>query len=177
LARCDDLTQGQWINQPWLMPEYGDTALQDLRVGPDGNAYLSYWHRSAASLEELAQIPLRHYIARLHEDLTTEVYPTGLEAEATRLVVDSQGKWFLVGRPKSGGNLHLWLLDSAHGFQATQEYELPGTDKLQGYVTHTLRPERFGGEGNSDTVHLLNCSYASDHAQLWHACFNLPSQE
>ena len=65
--------------------------------------------------------------------------------------------------------------------KAVKEYELPGTDVLEGYVIHTLRPERFGGESDGNTVHLLSVKqvYQADgktvaHGELWHAAFDLP---
>ncbi len=180
LARCDDLTKGEWINQGWLMSEFGSTSLQDLMVGPDGNAYLAYGHVGGSTYEEASSKPFLHYIARIRDDLSVETFPTGISAAATRILVDSKGGWHLVGHPSSGGNLHLWDLDPDEGFQAVTEYELPGTDILEGYVIHTLRPERFGGEDDGDTVHLLTAHYiaANDaeakHAELWHAYFQLP---
>jgi hypothetical protein len=58
---------------------------------------------------------------------------------------------------------------------------LPRTEKLQGYVIHTLRPERFGGQSDGDTVHLVTASYTPDPADpakqtaaLWHCWFRLP---
>ena len=183
LARCDDLTEGQWVNKPWLMPKYGETALQDFVRGPDGLAYLAYAHREGTnSYEETVKKPLLHYIARIHDDLRVEVFPTGIKAGSTRILVDSAKTWYVLGRPASGHNLHLWTLDDNAGFKPIKEYELPGTDKLDGYVIHTLRPERFGGESDGDTVHLMTTreiytvdKKRIDHAELWHAYFNLPS--
>ncbi len=54
-------------------------------------------------------------------------------------------------------------------------------EKLQGYVVYTLRPDRFGGQGNDDTVHLVSAQFALDangqpkaRASLWHGAFELP---
>jgi hypothetical protein len=183
LARCDDLTKGRWVNKPWLMPKYGDTALQDFMRGPDGLAYLAYAYRSGTnSYEETAKAPMLHYIARIHDDLQADVFPTGIRAGSTRLLVDSAKAWYIVGRLASGQNLHLWKVDDKAGFKPVKEYELPGTDTFDGYVIHTLRPERFGGESDGDTVHLMTTKhiYANDqktidHAELWHAYFDLAS--
>jgi hypothetical protein len=183
LARCDDLTHGEWHMRAWLMPEFGHTLLQDMILAPDGHIYLAYSHLSGSSFEVVDGKPLPHYVARIREDLTADVYATGLDAAATRLFVDSRGGWHVVGRPGGGGNLRLWRLDPAHGFKPVREYELPGTDVMAGYVIHTLRPERFGGEGDGDTVHLMTAGYARDErgqpvsADLWHAWFDLPSQD
>ena len=72
---------------------------------------------------------------------------------------------------------------AAAGFRVVKEYELPGTDDLHGYVIHTLRPERFGGESDGDTIHLMTTRhiFGADkkkirHAELWHAYFRLPSR-
>jgi hypothetical protein len=150
--------------------------------GPDGSAYLAYAHRGGTnSYEETAKEPLLHYIARIHDDLRVEVFPTGIEAGSTRILLDSAKNWYVVGRPASGQNLHLWRVDDKAGFKPVKEYELPGTDKFDGYVIHTLRPERFGGESDGDTVHLLTTRFVYtedkktiDHAELWHAQFDLP---
>jgi hypothetical protein len=180
LARSDDLTRGEWVQKPWLMPEYGGTGLQDLTVGPDGNAYLAYSHVSGSTYEETTRTPTRHYVARIGWDLATSVFPTGLDhAGATRLLLDRRGGWHLVGR--AGGLLHLWDLNASAEFRPTSEYVLPGTEKMEGYVIHTLRPERFGGASDGDTVHLLTAGYVKDaadptkhYAQLWHCWFRLP---
>jgi hypothetical protein len=182
LAKCDDLTQGKWVTKAWLMPKYGHTALQDLIRGPDGSAYLAYSHRASdVSWEEAEKAPLLHYIARISDDLKVDVFPTGIDAASTRILVDGATNWYLVGRPAPKQNLRLWKLDPDAGFKAVKEYELPGTDVLEGYVIHTLRPERFGGEGDGNTVHLLSVKfvYQADgqtvaHGELWHAAFDLP---
>jgi hypothetical protein len=190
LARCDDLTQGKWVNQAWLMPKYGHTVLQDMIRGPDGCVYLAYSHSASdVSWEEADKAPLRHYIARIHDDLTVDVFPTGLATPSkatwslsTRIFVDSTKNWYLLGRPAPNKNLHLWKLNPDAGFKPVTEYELPGTDVLEGYVIHTLRPERFGGESDGNKVHLLTTRHiygadkkTIDHAELWHASFDLPA--
>jgi hypothetical protein len=204
LARCEDLTQGLWLKEPrglkvnskglvgidvpsdlwlnigWLMPKEGRTGLQDLLVGPDGYAYLAYAHASApsdAAMRALTVTP--HYIARIHPDLAVDTHPTGLTAGSTRMVVDSRGGWHVIGRP-GGGDLHIWDMTPEHGFQPRNERVLKGSDRLQAYVIHILRPELFGGEADGDTVHLLSTCSARDaggkdagYAQMWHASFNL----
>ena len=155
IAACDDLLGGTWKNEGWLVPQDGRTFLHDLVEGPDGNAYLSYCHASAASHEallDLAETP--HCIARIHDDLTVEVFETGLDVASTRILVDAGGAWHLIGRSGAGG-LRLWDLDPDRGFKPTRECELEGTEWLADYVIHTLRPDRFGGDGDGDTVHLL----------------------
>jgi len=182
LAKCDDLTKGQWVNKAWLIPKYGDTTLQDFIRGPDGLAYLAYAHRGGSrSQKETAKEPLLHNIARIQDDLQVKVFPTGIKAVSTRILIDSAKGWYVAGRPASGQNLRLWKVDERAGFKPVKEFELPGTDKLEGYVIHTLRPERFGGESDGDTVHLMTTKHVYtadrktiDHAELWHAYFDLP---
>ncbi|MEN6665782.1 MAG: hypothetical protein ABFD85_17455 [Phycisphaerae bacterium] len=182
LARCDDLTKGVWVSRRWLAPAYGATSLYDLVAAPDGCAYLSYLHAGADTREALAKTPARHYIARIHDDLSTEVFATGLQLDAARLVLDSKGGWHIVARPALGGNLHLWTLDAATGFTAVKEYDLPGTESLKGYVLHTLNPGRFGGQDDGDTIHIMSTNILRapeggklNRAELWHAYFKLPS--
>ncbi len=178
LARCDDLTKGDWIQSGWLLPQDGRTALQDLIVGADGDLYLSYSHVAASShaeLLEIAQVP--HRIARIHADLTVESFETGLQVGAARLLVDPSGGFHLVGRWGAGG-LRLWALDRANGFRAGAPREITGTDPLEDYVVHTLCPERFGGEGGGERVYLLGTRSPPDppgkeraDVELWLASF------
>ncbi|MSS71380.1 MAG: hypothetical protein EXS64_07810 [Candidatus Latescibacteria bacterium] len=183
LARCDDLTKGEWVNRGWLMPQDGKTSLQDLIVGPDGGAYLSYSHVAAPSHEALMEVGrVPHCIARIHDDLSVDVFETGLNASSTRLIVDARGGWHIIGRAGSG-NLRLWDLDPEQGFRPGNERQLAGTEKIEDYVIHTLRPERFGGEGDVDTVHLMGTTCAPDppgkergDVELWHVSFRLPDR-
>ena len=76
---------------------------------------------------------------------------------------------------------HIWDLDPAQGFRPVKEYLLPGTEVLEGYIIHTLRPERFGVGADGDTVHLLSSSDVYEpgasvpaQAKLWHVSFRLP---
>jgi hypothetical protein len=178
LARCEDLTKGEWIESGWLLPQDGRTALQDLIVGPDGDLYLSYSHVAAdshAALLEIEKVP--HRIARIHADLGVETFETGLQVGAARLLVDPNGGFHLVGRWGAGG-LRLWDLDRTKGFRAGESRELSGTDALEDYVVHTLCPERFGGESGGDTVYLLGTKSPPDppgkeraDVDLWLASF------
>jgi hypothetical protein len=178
LARCEDLTKGEWIQSGWLLPQDGRTALQDLIVGPDGDLYLSYSHVAAGSHAALVAIDrVPHRIARIHADLGVETFATGLQVGSARLLVDPRGGFHLVGRWGAGG-LKLWDLDRADGFRAGAPRELAGTDALEDYVVHTLCPERFGGERDADTVHLLGTMSPPDppgkergDVDLWLATF------
>jgi len=103
------------------------------------------------------------------------------------MLISKKGDWYLLGRPDSGGDFHLWALDPKEGFKPIREYDLPGTDMLKGYVIHTLGSVRFGGEDDGDTIHVVSARYVNDQgrkpapgkkptrAQLWHAQFDLPS--
>jgi len=178
LARCDDLTKGEWTQSGWLFPQDGRTALQDLIVGPDGDLYLSYSHVAAASHAALLAIDrVPHRIARIHSDLSVETFETGLQVGAARLLVDPSGGFHLVGRWGVGG-LRLWDLDRERGFRAGAPRELAGTDALEDYVVYTLCPERFGGESGGDTVYLLGTRSPADppgkeraDIDLWLASF------
>ncbi len=185
VASCDDLTKDKWVNKGFLMPEYGATSLQDFIEGPDGNGYLAYSYGEANTLDEWRKTPTHHYIARIRHDLSAEVFPTTLNASSTRILIDSKGNWYVLGRA-SDSELHLWAIDPTNGFKPTREYVLPGTKKLEGYVIHPLRPERFGGEDDGDTIHVVSACYVDEngqppaagqkahHAELWHAQFSLP---
>jgi hypothetical protein len=182
LAYCDDLRRGRWTVKAWLMPAYGSTTLQDLIEGPDGAAYLAYSHVGGATRAEIGGRPALHYIARITMDrrLKVTVSSTHLAVSSSRLFVSSQGSWFVAGRPAGGTTLWLYELDPSSGFLATERRELPGTDVLQGYMIYPLRPERFGGEGDGDVVHLVSAEQLPagegrpERAVLWHAAFRLP---
>ncbi len=77
---------------------------------------------------------------------------------------------------KIGKDYHLWRLDPREGFRPIKEWIIAGTEVLEGYVCHTLRPERFGGEADGQAIHLMTAKYlkAPDRAQLWHVSFSLP---
>lgn len=184
LVACDDLTRGQWRNTAWLMPQYGDTWLNDMILAPDGQVYLSYSYREGGTVEEARAKPMEHYIARLHDDATAEVFPTGLtQLAATRVFVSSQGRWFLLARAGGDPVLRLWELEPPPSLKPMREYTLPGTEVLQGYVIHTLRPERFGGQADGDTVHLYTASFhprqdnpTAPENRFWHVSFRLPPE-
>jgi hypothetical protein len=178
LARCEDLTQGEWKNVPWLMPEYGDTVLQDLIEAPDGAIYLAYANRTAATAAEYKTAPYHNLlIARIRSDLSAHVYTVDTQSGSNRLLIDSAGGWHVVGR-KGTGNLHLWDLDPRNGFRASNEREIAHSEGLQGYVIHTLRPARFGGQADGDIIHLLDTEnakgdYQKEDVAYWHVAFRL----
>ena len=185
LARCRDLQVGEWVQDPFLMRSFGETHMYDMTEGRDGNIYISYKHRGGdESFEAIANDPKPTYITRVHKDLSTDVFELDLDATGTQLFIDSAGQWYLVGRLEDAGPLHLWRLDPKAGFKPTAEWELAGTEGLQGYILHTLRPERFGGEGSGDTVHLATAARHADYepgephpVTIWHAHFDLPVRE
>ena len=127
------------MNKPWLMPKYGETALQDF--WSKGRMVLRIWptHREGTnSYEETVKKPLLHYITPDSRRSAGQSVQTGIKAGSTRILVDG-ANMVRPRRPASGHNLHLWTLDNNAGFKPIPEYELPGTDKLDGYVIHTLR--------------------------------------
>jgi hypothetical protein len=69
-------------------------------------------------------------------------------------------------------------MDVENSFHLSNERRRVGVgDKLEGYVMHTLRPQRFGGEDDGDTIHLLNTTTSSgdpNNEKLYHASFRLP---
>ena len=185
LARCDDLMEGDWHAQPWLMRKFGQTKPSDMVEMPDGNILVAYKHRGGdESYEATQETPFTSYISRISPDLSVETFEPGIDVKSMRMFLGSDGRWYLVGRPTDAEMLHLWRLDAADGFKVTAEWDLPGTDKLKGGHLHTLRPDRVGGEGDGDTVHLATGDHPRirfddtvDRFGLWHASFQLPVNE
>lgn len=175
LARCDDLTKGQWTTRMWLDRDYGATGLADIYFHDD-SIYLTYSHRGADSPEEYSSSQSGNFIARISDDLSVEVYPFPQSVGAGRILRSLSGKFYFLGR--SGSDLSLWDMDVENSFGLSNERRLVGLgDKLAGYVMHTLRPQRFGGEDDGDTIHLLNTTTSSEdpnNEKLYHASFRLP---
>ena len=182
LARCEDLREGTWTQEPFLMRSFGETHLYDMIEAPDGDICISYKHRGGDESYDATEAgPKPTYITRVRPDLSTDVFELEMDATATRLFVDSAGSWYLVGHLPDTQTLHLWRLDPDTGFKPTAEWTLPGTESLRGYILHTLRPERFGGEGSGDTVHLVTAARHADYepgedhpVTIWHGRFDLP---
>ena len=185
LARCEDLRKGEWVQNPFLVPACGETHPYDMIEAPDGRIYISYKHRGGeGSFDEIAGAPKPTYITRVHNDLSTDVFELEMDAAATRIFTDSAGNWYLVGGVEGEDLLKLWRLNPENGFKPTAEWVLKGTENLKGYILHTLRPERFGGEGSGDTVHLVTAARHADYepgdphpVTIWHGCFDLPVGE
>ena len=182
LARCEDLTSQDWVQEPFLITKYGDTILHDMIVAPDGYIYLSYQHRGGDTFEESDAKPKLNYITRIHDDLSTDVFQPDLKGQGHRLYVDSRGQWYAVGRVEDVENLKLWRLDPDNGFNPVDEWELEGTGELN--MAYALRPERSGGEGSRDTVHLMMVQREMDrNAEMFerlnvrHLSFPLPVNE
>ena len=182
VARCEDLTKGQWQQDLWLSRAFGFTMPSDMIVAPDGEIYLAYKHRGGDDSYEATEArPLEFHIARHGMDSGSEVFTPGINPDGSRLFIDSKGQWYLVGRVDE--KLQLWRLDPADGFKPTRQWLLPGTEKIVAML-HTLRPERFGGEGDGDTVHLVSSDAKPSVFNttvksfgLWHASFDLPVNE
>ena len=173
LARCDDLTKGEWVTRAWLDQPYGATGLADMYV--DGEVtYLTYSHRGANSLDTYGDTPGGNYIARIRQDMSVEAFEFAVGVGGGRIVRDSTGRFAFVGR--AGDEHHVWDLDVARDFALINERRLVGTaGKLTNYVVHTLRPQRFGGETDGDTVHLLSTTVTDDpdNETLNHVSFPL----
>jgi hypothetical protein len=173
LARCDDLTRGEWVTRVWLDPPYGSTGLSDMYSDGD-TMYVTYSHRAADSLEAFADAPGGNYIARVRWDMSVETFAFPVAVGGGRIVRDSRGAFYFVGR--SGDELHVWDMDVADDFALSNERRVAGSaGKLMNYVIHTLRPQRFGGETDGDTVHLLSTTVSDDpdSETFYHVAFDL----
>lgn len=156
LAVCDDLTRGEWRQHPYLIQPWGWTGLLDVYAGPDGRPHLLYAHRGGQTREAYEADRARLYLARIGWDLDVQTTIVDREANRAKFLVDTaRGRWFLVDGSDDG----LFLSDvdlSGGGLRLTNERVLAGTrDRLTGYVLHTLRPQRFGGEEDPDRFHML----------------------
>ena len=182
LARCDDLMEGKWHVQPWLMRKFGQTKPADMVEMPDGRILVAYKHRGGdESYEATQEQPFASYLARFGDDLAVETFEPGMDITSMRLFLGSDGRWYLTGRPANAERLSLWRLDADKGFEPTAEWELPGTEALVGGHMHTLRPHLFGGEDDGDTVHLVASDAPGiafgdwrDRFGIRHARFDLP---
>ena len=130
---------------------------------------------------EMVRTP--HYVARIHDDLSVETFETGVNAAATRLLVSPSGSWYILGRAGKG-NLRLWALDPTREFGVGDVREVAGSEKIEDYVIHTLRPGRFGGEDDGAAVHLVGTTVAPDpqgkeraDVEMWHVSFRLEGPE
>lgn len=173
LARCDDLTKGEWVTELWLDAPYGSTGLSDMIVDGD-DIYVTYSHHAAQTADALAETSGGNFIARIGQDRTVESYPFPVGVGGGRMVRDTSGAFYFVGR--SGDEFHVWDMDVADDFALSNERRLVGThSKLMNYVVHTLRPERFGGETDGDTVHLLSTTVSDDpdRETFYHIQFDL----
>jgi hypothetical protein len=179
LARCEDLMKGEWAQRRFLMPKYGDTHLKDMIEAPDGGICLGYQHRGGDTFEEASAKPKLNYITRIMPDLSTDVFRPGLSAPVQRLYVDSRGGWYALGRAEEQERVRLMRLNPDAGFESTAEWELAGTERLD--MLYTLRPERHGGDGTGDTVHLMTGPRSTDRnadpggrLEVGHCRFDLP---
>jgi hypothetical protein len=181
LVQCQDLTKGEWKERWVLRRSYGQTGMSDMLRGPDGEIYIACRHRGGdKSYEETQESPFEFHVIRVSGDLSIETSLPGIEVESARLFFDQRGSLYAVGR--DAGLLHLWRLDPENGMKATAHWPLPGTEKLTGGIIHTLRPERFGGENDGGTVHLVTSNpdpggFGSTvrELELWYARFDLPA--
>jgi hypothetical protein len=175
LVKCDDLIRGEWTTRFWLDRPYGGTGLADM-IATDHGILLTYSYLGADTPEELAKAQYANYIALVRDDLSVEVHPFGQNVGAGRILRDARGRFFFVGRV--GDEYRLWNLDADGGFTLSDERRLVGSaGKLMNYVLHILRPERFGGQDDGDTIHLFNTTVSSDpnDERAYHVSFRLPA--
>jgi len=184
LARCDDLMEGQWVTEPFLMPKFGHTRMCDMMERPDGRVLLAYRHRGGDESYEATQaMPITFRVSVFGDDLKATTFEPDIDVEGGRMFLGSDGQWYFVGRSAESEALRLWRLDEANGYEPTAEWELPGTEILKGML-HTLRPDRFGGDDDGDTVHLATSDIPGvpfgdyrDRVGLVYARFDLPVGE
>lgn len=180
LAACDDLAQGRWNTRMFINDPWGVTGLGDAYAAPDGKLCLLYSHRGGATRAEYEADKGEYYWARISDDLVAEVQPITVPVHRAKLLVDSDtGRWFLVGGQDN--ELRLWDLDvSGGGFKLSNERRLADTkNKLTGYVIHTLRPQRFGGQEDKGHFYLMSTGVKSDtqekeNVQLNFVSFEIP---
>ncbi len=184
IARTDDATKGEWRQDILVSKPFGFTMPSDLMVAPDGEIYLAYNHRGGDDSYEATEArPLEFQIARIGMDEGSEIFTPGVDIEGGgRLFVDSKGQWYVVGRQQDE-TLKLWRLDHTNGFKPIKQWDLPNTEKLTSML-HTLRPERFGGQANTDTIHMVSSDVKAPAFNttvrqfgMWHASFKLPVNE
>jgi hypothetical protein len=183
LLACDDLTKGEWKVQPLLDRDFGKTNQQDMMRCPDGSILIACNHQgSDISYEDGEAQPNEFHIARVADDLSFEIFKPGIQTEATKLFVDSKDQVYAVGRHGEKG-LHLWRLDPNGGFKVLADWDLPGTEHMMSLL-HTLRPERFGGQSDGDTIHMVSTDPApggfgtgAQELSPWYARFDLPVNE
>jgi hypothetical protein len=179
VVRCDDLTKGEWTQEPWLMPRYGRTCITDATESPDGAYRVLVRHQGGNdSFEATRAKPDEFLLATLGPDRPAETVKLDIDACAARLFFSGDGRWFMTGRPEAGGDMRLWQLDPTD-YSVLNEWELPGTAVLGGAVVRTLRPDRWGGQDDGQTVHLLSGDTGMDEMEgdrmgMWHVQFDLP---
>ena len=180
LMACDDLTSQPWRVIRWLTPPYGHTMVWDMVRAPDGQAYLAYEQVSAETYEA-SDRPTTLHLARLHDNLTAEVFDLGIpNAVRPCPLFDREGHWYLAYWDGTAKRSFLVKLDPANGFRPTDRYPLGEVSEL-GMVLFVLRPEQFGGEAlHSDTVPYLIRGYnqnvpgTDSFSEMWVGEFDLP---
>jgi hypothetical protein len=182
VVRCDDLTKGEWTQEPWLMPRYGRTCISDATESPDGLYRVLVRHQGGNESFEATQLePDDFMLATLAQDKPVESVTLDMDVKAARLFFSTDGRWFMTGRPVEGGDFHLWQLDPTD-YSVLNEWDLPGTAVLGGDIVRTLRPDRWGGEADGDTIHLMSgagsmADAEEDRLAMWHVQFDLPAAE
>jgi len=183
MVRFDDLTEaGRWCSVPWLVIPYGWSSPIDMIRDDAGDIHFRFSSSGAVTLAQRRDAKAGYYSARIDPDtMRLEIHEFPIRDGSGRYLRDSAGRWYLLGR--KNGYLHLWRLDRENRFAVVDEWRIGGTaGKFQNYVLHTLRPARFGGEADGDTIHVATTDWVRDKARqdtdatLWLATFCLPNR-
>ncbi|MFA6134809.1 MAG: hypothetical protein WC869_12405 [Phycisphaerae bacterium] len=180
LARCEDLTRGPWEQKALVENLWGVTYLFDAYQADDGKTYLSYYTRGGKTKEEFEKGG-HGYLATIGKGLDVDIKPVDYPSGKTKFLVDSAGRWTLMGIRNN--EIHLWDLDVSSGLTLSNERRLADGDanNFAGYVIHTDRPQRFGGESDKENFYLLSTGQPETGAPkdrskvpLWFLSFPIP---
>ncbi len=182
IAHCDDLTTGEWKCEPMRKRKFGSTNVADMTTAPDGTIYVAYQHQGGDENRDATEaLPKPTYISRLGEDLSYEHFELELPIGGPRMYWDSKGQCYLVARLEEDTPPRLWRVDPDNGFKIIGEWLIEGAQAIQGYILHTLRPARFGGHADGNTVHIVSAERHADYEPddpapltMSHLRFDLP---
>jgi hypothetical protein len=154
VARCQDLTKGQWEHKLIAGKRWGQSTLTDVYQARDGRIYLTYRTRGGETQEEFDKDSMRPYLAVIGRDLSVEIKALDYLPGGARFHVDSTGRFRLVGERNK--ELRVWDADLSNELVLSNERRLPGIEMFTGYMLHTLRPQRFGGEGDDNFIYVYS---------------------
>ncbi|MFA6134221.1 MAG: hypothetical protein WC869_09435 [Phycisphaerae bacterium] len=180
VARCEDLTKSQWEHKLIAGEPWGVTYLFDAYQADDGKTYLTYATKGGQTKEDLDK-GSHGYLATIGKGLDVDIKPVDYPSGKTKFLVDSAGRWHLMGIRNN--ELHLWDLDVSSGLALSNERRLANADanNFAGYVIHTDRPQRFGGESDKENFYLLGTGQPEtgdpkdrSKVPLWFLSFPIP---